>query len=202
MTEAERSDALRTDNRQRLRAIIHERSLLSGGNFTLASGRASSIFFDMKPSMLDPEGANLIADAVLDVIAGEKTPEKTPWSADAVGGLVMGAVPIVAVVAAKSWADPRFAGKPLAGFFVRKEAKDHGTGKKIDGNLAPAARAVILEDVTTTGGSALQAADAVRAAGCSVVGVITLVDRQEGASESFRQAGLSFAAIFSREDFV
>lgn len=202
MTEAERSDARRTDNRQRLRAIIRERSLLSGGNFTLASGRASSTFFDMKPSMLDPEGANLIAGAVLDVIAGGKTPEKTPWPADAVGGLVMGAVPIVAVVAAKSWTDPRFAGKPLAGFFVRKEAKDHGTGKKIDGNLAPAARAVILEDVTTTGGSALQAADAVRAAGCSVVGVITIVDRQEGANESFRQAGLPFAAVFGREDFI
>jgi orotate phosphoribosyltransferase len=180
--------------RDRLRAIIRERSLLSGGRFTLASGRESSIFFDMKPAMLDPEGANLIADAVLDVVAG--------WPADAVGGLVMGAVPIVAVVAAKSWGDPRFAGRPLSGFFVRKEAKDHGTGKRIDGNLAPGARTVILEDVTTTGGSALQAADAVRAAGCRVEGVVTLVDRREGASDAFARAGLPFVAIFSRDDFL
>lgn len=180
--------------RLRLLAIIRERSLLSGGRFTLASGRESSVFFDMKPSMLDAEAANLIADAVLDVVAG--------WTADAVGGLVMGAVPIVAVVAAKSWGDPRFAGRPLAGFFVRKEAKDHGTGRKVEGNLAAGARTVILEDVTTTGGSALQAADAVRAAGCSVEGVVTLVDRREGAAEAFRQAGLPFVAIFSRDDFL
>ena len=137
---------------RRLRDIIRERSLLTAGSFTLASGRASSLFFDMKPAMLDPEGANLIADAVLDRL---DEPEL-----DAVGGLVMGAVPIVAVVCAKS-----FERRLLGRFFVRKEVKDHGTAKLIEGNLPRGARAVVLEDVTTTGGSASRAVEAVRSAG-------------------------------------
>jgi orotate phosphoribosyltransferase len=176
--------------RQRLRDIIRARSLLTGGAFTLASGRESAIFFDMKRTMFDPEGANLIAGAVLDRI-GETAVE-------AVGGLVMGAVPIVSVVCAKSFER----GRPLQGFFVRKETKDHGTAKLIDGNLSHGARVAILEDVTTTGGSALEAADAVRAFGASVVLVITIVDRQEGAAAAFRAHNLPFAAVFTRDDFL
>jgi orotate phosphoribosyltransferase len=175
---------------RRLRDIIRARSLLTAGSFTLASGRASSMFFDMKPTMLHPEGANLIADAVLDRL---KEPEL-----DAVGGLVMGAVPIVAVVCAKSFER----GRPLQGFFVRKEVKDHGTAKLIDGNLARGARAVILEDVTTTGGSALRAVDAVRSAGATVVKVISIVDRLEGAADTFLAHGLSFEAVFTKNDFT
>ena len=176
--------------RQRLRDIIRARSLLTSGTFTLASGRSSRMFFDMKPTMLDPEGANLIADAVLDRL---QEPEL-----EAVGGLVMGAVPIVAVVCAKSFVR----GRPLMGFFVRKETKDHGTARLIDGNLAPGARAAILEDVTTTGGSALRAIEAVRSAGAAVVKVISLVDRQEGATDTFGAHGLPFEAVFTRDDFV
>jgi orotate phosphoribosyltransferase len=163
---------------------------MTGGAFTLASGRESDIFFDMKRTMLDPEGANLIADAVLDRL-GEA-------SVDAVGGLAMGAVPIVAVVCAKSFER----GTPLQGFFVRKEAKDHGTSRLVDGNLAEGARVAVLEDVTTTGGSALRAAAAVHAAGARLVKVVTIVDRLEGAEQAFRAAGLAFEAIFSRTDFV
>ncbi len=110
----------------------------------------------------------------------------------------MGAVPIVAVVCAKSFQR----GRPLQGFFVRKEAKDHGTAKLIDGNLAPGARAAVLEDVTTTGGSALRAVEAVRSAGGSVVKVISVVDRQEGAIDTFVAHGLPFEAVFTRDDFV
>ena len=175
--------------RRRLRDIIRARSLLTAGSFTLASGRASSMFFDMKPAMLDPEAANLIADAVLDRL---DAPEL-----DAVGGLAMGAVPIVSVVCAKSFQR----GRPLQGFFVRKEAKDHGTAKLIEGNLAPGARAVVLEDVTTTGGSALRAVEAVRSAGGSVVKVISIVDRLEGAADTFLAHGLSFEAVFTKDDF-
>ena len=180
--------------RSRLRELIRVRSLLTGGTFTLASGRESSLFFDMKRSMLDAEGANLIADAILDRI--------DPAAVDAVGGLVMGAVPIMAVVCAKSFAAKRFAGRPLQGFFVRKEPKDHGTGRMIDGNLERGARAIILEDVTTTGGSSLAAVEAVRGHGASVVGVITVVDRGEGAAELFRTLDIPFSAIFGRDDFV
>lgn len=176
--------------RQRLGEIIRARSLITGSTFVLASGRQSSVFFDMKRTMFDPEGANLIAEAVLDRI-GEATVE-------AVGGLVMGAVPIVSVVCAKSFER----GRPLQGFFVRKETKDHGTAKLIDGNLSQGARVAILEDVTTTGGSALMAADAVRAFGASVVLVITIVDRLEGAADAFRAYDLPFAAVFSRDDFL
>jgi orotate phosphoribosyltransferase len=172
----------------RLRQVIGERSLLKGGAFTLASGRQSSVFFDMKRTMLDPEGANLIADAVLRRLDGQQV--------DAVGGLVMGAVPIVAVVCAKS-----FPHRPLQGFFVRKEAKDHGTARRVDGNLVPGARVAILEDVTTTGASALLAVDAVRAEGAEVVTVLTVVDRMEGAAAAFAAAGVPFAALLSRDDF-
>src|SRR5512134_1217955 len=122
---------------QPLRDIIRARSLRTSGMFTLTSGRASSIFFDMKPTMLHPEGANLIADAVLDRL---QEPEL-----EAVGGLAMGAVPIVSVVCAKSFRRSR----PLSGFFVRKEAKSHGTASLIEGNLFQGALAAILEDVTT-----------------------------------------------------
>jgi orotate phosphoribosyltransferase len=175
---------------RRLRDIIRERSLLTAGSFTLASGRASSLFFDMKPAMLDPEGANLIADAVLDRLDEP--------GLDAVGGLVMGAVPIVAVVCAKSFER----GRPLQGFFVRKEVKDHGTAKLIEGNLLRGARAVVLEDVTTTGGSALRAVEAVRSAGGSVVKVVSIVDRLEGAAANFLAHGLSFEAVFTKDDFI
>ncbi|MBK8176270.1 MAG: orotate phosphoribosyltransferase [Rhodospirillales bacterium] len=178
-----------TDVRSRLQAIIRQRSLLTGGAFTLASGRESSVFFDMKRTMFDPEGAHLIAEAVLASIGDDPI--------EAVGGLVMGAVPIVAVVCAKSY-DRR----PLQGFFVRKEAKDHGTARQIDGNLSPGARVVILEDVTTTGGSALMAADAVSAAGAAVVRVITIVDRLEGAAAAFAARKLAFSALFTRDDFL
>ena len=108
---------------RRLRDIIRERSLLTAGSFTLASGRASSLFFDMKPAMLDPEGANLIADAVLDRL---DEPEL-----DAVGGLVMGAVPIVAVVCAKSFER----GRPLQ-VSSSARVKDHGTAKLIEGKAS------------------------------------------------------------------
>lgn len=187
MTEA-RANISAAAARTRLRDLIARRSLLQG-DFTLASGRQSSLFFDMKRTMLDPEGANLIADAVLDAI-GDR-------AVDAVGGLVMGAVPVVAVVCAKS------AGRrPLQGFFVRKEVKDHGTARRIDGNLAAGDRVVILEDVTTTGGSALLAVDAVREAGAEVVAVLTIVDRKEGAADAFAAAGVPFEALLAREDFV
>lgn len=172
-----------------LREVIAARSVLTGGAFTLASGRQSSVFFDMKRTMLDPEGANLIAEAALHRLHGIEV--------DAIGGLVMGAVPIVAVVCARSFPE-----RPLQGFFVRKQAKDHGTARQIDGNLVPGARVAILEDVTTTGGSALQAVDAVRAAGAEVVCVLTVVDRLEGAAEAFAAAGLRFEALLTSRDFV
>lgn len=175
--------------RDRLRAIIKERSLLKEGGFRLASGRSSSYFFDMKQTMYDPEGAALVGDLLFAAIREDR--------ADYVGGLETGAIPLVALLCARSWPD-----KPVAGFFVRKEAKGHGTDRLIDGRFERGARVILLEDVTTTGGSVMQAAEAARALDCTIVKVVTVVDRLEGASDNFRAAGIPFAAIFTREDFA
>jgi orotate phosphoribosyltransferase len=147
----------------------------------------------MKPTMLDPEGAALIGRLVLERIAG--------LGATRVGGLEMGAVPLATAVAVAS----HLAGRPLPAFFVRKQAKEHGTRSLVEG-LAPGEtvqgqRVVIVEDVTTTGGSAMKAVEAVRADGAVVAAVVTIVDRQEGAAESFEAAGLDFRPVLTIEDF-
>lgn len=188
---ASAKNARGTDSdRQRLHALIKERSF-GRGNVVLASGRASNFYFDMKRTMFHPEAASLLARMILARLAGERV--------DAVGGLELGAVPLVACVAALSHVE----GTPLAGFFVRKTVKDHGTRKRIEG-LADlrAKRVAILEDVTTTGGSALQAVEAVRDAGATPVLVLTMVDRQEGAAESFAAAGVPFASLFTAAEFL
>lgn len=158
------------------------------GQFTLASGAKSGIFFNLKPIMLLPEAASIIADEMLDRLKGEKV--------DFIGGLEMGAVPIVAAICAKSW--PR---TPIPAFFVRKAAKDHGTKELIEGNLKENSNVVIVEDVTTTGGSALKAAKAVRERGCRILKVMTVIDRLEGALENLAAQGLRFDSLFTKNDF-
>lgn len=175
--------------RERLRRIIEAKSLMRGGEFTLASGRQSSFFFNMKQTMLDPEGADLLADAVLDVLERE--------GARNVGGLEMGAVPLVAAVCVKSHG--RY---PVNAFYVRKQQKDHGARQRIDGHLDPEADTIVVEDVTTTGGSALQAVEAVRERGARVATVLTIVDRLEGARETLKAHGLELVALYTREDFA
>jgi orotate phosphoribosyltransferase len=175
-------------NRHRLREIIAEKSL-TRGRFKLASGSESSVFFDMKMTLLDPEGATLAADLILDLLGGEKV--------DAVGGLVIGACPIVSAICVKSWMRER----PLQGFYVRKEPKERGTRKLIEGNLEAGSVAVILEDVTTEGNSALRAVHAARDLGCTVSKVVTVVDRMQGAREKLSQEGIELIALFTRDDF-
>ncbi len=189
MPAAEARAASRRERRGRLRDIIHERSLLRDGDFVLASGRKSPVFFDMKMTVLDPEGAALIAEAVLDLI------EDDP--AELIGGLELGAVPIVAAVCVMS------AGRrPIRGFIVRKAKKGHGTDRLIDGPIREGARAVVVEDVTTTGGSALQAVEAARAKGCRVDKAITIVDRLEGAVENLAKHGVALESLFTMRDFT
>lgn len=179
--------------RERLRAEIANRSFGEGAPIRLASGRESTFYFNMKPTMMSPVGAHGIAALMLDAIADD--------SADFVGGLELGAVPIAAAIAAVSAIE----GRPMPGFFVRKAAKEHGTRRLIEG-LAPhetldGKRVVLVEDVTTTGGSALQAAEQVRAEGGIIVRVVTIVDREEGAAEAFAEAGLPFTALFLASAF-
>lgn len=180
-------------DRAKLIDIVKARSFQQGAEMKLASGRTSSFYFNMKPTMMHAEGAHLIGRLVGQRLAAE--------GIDLVGGLEMGAVPLAAAVAATSGAQ----GAPLNAFFVRKQTKEHGTQALIEG-LSPdetleGKRVVILEDVTTTGGSALKAVDVVKEAGAEVALVLTLVDRQEGADEAFAKAGLAFDAIMRKDDF-
>jgi len=186
MTKSEASDL--ADKKQKLRTIISRASLLRDAEFRLTSGRSSNFFFDLKRTMLDPEGASLLADLLFDRIKGEPV--------DCIGGMETGAIPIVATLCMRSWPQ-----KPIKGFFIRKEAKGHGTDQRVDGLLENGSRVILVEDVTTTGGSAMRAVDQVRRAQCMVIKVITIVDRLEGAEDNFRRSGIRFEALFDRRDF-
>ncbi len=176
--------------RDRLREIIARRSFFRG-DITLASGKKSSFYFDMKPSMFDPEGADLMSDLIFARLAGVPC--------DLVGGLEMGAVPLISPVSIKS----RAAGRPIPGFFVRKAVKDHGTKKLIDGvSDVTGQSVVIVEDVTTTGQSAMQAVRALEAAGAKITLVISIVDREDGAEDLYREAGIPFAPLFKAHEFL
>jgi orotate phosphoribosyltransferase len=177
------------DKKQRLRDIIAKKSLLSG-SFTLASGKPSGYFFDMKKTMFDPEGASLVGELIYELVADDT-------DCAAIGGLELGAVPIAVAVAMKSSEGKR----PIDAFFVRKEAKDHGTAKLIDGNFAPGSKVIVLEDVTTTGGSAMKAVKAVRDQGGTVAKIVTIVDRLEGARENLKKEGLELVSLFTNDDF-
>jgi orotate phosphoribosyltransferase len=177
------------EKRARLLVIIREKSYLTeGGPFKLASGGMSDHYLDMKPTMFSPEGLNLIADLVYDMIREDQ-------SVDAVGGLELGAVPITNAVIMRSWGD-----RPINGFVVRKEKKGHGTDKKIDANFRPDSHVVLFEDVTTRGGSVMEAVKAVRARGATVTKIITIVDRLEGATENLQKEGIELQAVFTIED--
>lgn len=174
--------------KSRLREIIKRESLLTGETLQLASGGVSDIYFDMKKTMLDPEGANLAAQAILEILESEDF--------DCIGGLAMGAIPIITAVCMKS-----FPHRPLRVFFVRREAKHHGTKKLIDGYLENNSTVVILDDVTTTGGSVLEAVKAVKERGCRVSKVITILDRLEGAKENLEKEGIELIALFTIDEF-
>ena len=178
-----------SDPRGRLRQLIRELSFTKG-QFKLASGRTSNYFFNLKPTMLHPEGINLLADAILEKLKG--------LEADYIGGLAMGAVPIVVAVVMKSQASDR----PLKGFWVRKEVKDHGIVKAVDGDLADGAKVVIVEDVTTTGGSAMKAVEEAKKKHCEIRTVITVIDRLEGAKENLAKQGIELISLFTTEDFL
>jgi orotate phosphoribosyltransferase len=175
--------------RNKLFMLLKERAFRRG-KIILASGRESDFYFDMKPAMLDPDGASLLAELILQELQGVQ--------ADCVGGLEMGAVPLIAPVAMKSLDY----GRHLQGFFVRKAIKDHGTKKRVDGADITGKSVVILEDVTTTGGSAMDAVKAVTEAGAKVALVLSILDRGEGASDLYAAAGIPFKSLFRADEFL
>lgn len=150
------------------------------GQFTLASGRQSTLYIDARLTTMSPEGLAVIGPLGVAALAG------SGWDVQAVGGLTLGADPVSYAISYASISGPR----PLRAFTVRKQAKEHGTAKLIEGPFHTGDRVAIIEDVITTGGSALKAAQAVREAGGVIAGVLALVDREEGGREAIEITGI------------
>ncbi len=177
--------------RNRTFQIIKEKSYREG-NFVLVSGKTSHFYLDMKPTMFDPEGANLLAELIIDLL------KQIPERIDLIGGLAMGAVPLVSAVTVLSASKP----KKLPGFVVRKQVKDHGTKKLIEtGEDLKGKNVVVLDDVTTTGESAMYAVEAAQQAGANVLLVLSIVDREEGAVEFYKDKGIPFRWLFRLSQF-
>ena len=169
-------------------AQAEELGALLFGEFALASGQTSSYYFDGRLLTLSPKGGNLAAQALL--------PAVREAGAEAVGGPAVGAVPLVAAVTMLSGQD---GGAPVSGFFVRKEAKDHGAGKAIEGPLPPGARVAVVDDVCSTAGSLYMAIEAAEAAGHEVVLVACILDRGQGGADRLRADGYRFHAVLAAD---
>ena len=178
-------------DRNALLTLLATRSTRRGA-FTLASGRQSSVYIDARLTTMSPEGLSLIGPLGLRAIRDAK------WAVTAVGGLTLGADPISYAISYAS-AD---GSSPLRAFTVRKEVKAHGTGKLIEGPFQPSDTVAVIDDVITTGSSALKAVDAVRAAGGTVAGVLALVDREEGGREALERAGLQVVSLARVSDIL
>jgi orotate phosphoribosyltransferase len=172
-------------------ALLAERSTRRG-KFTLASGKQSEYYIDARLTTMSPEGLSVIGRL------GLSTLRKSRWSIDAIGGLTLGADPISYAI---SYASAESA-HPLRAFTVRKETKAHGTGKLIEGPFREGDHVAVIEDVITTGGSALRAIEAVRAAHGTVEGVLALVDREEGGREAIEAAGVSIISLVSASQII
>src|ERR1700693_3187049 len=164
--------------------LLAERSS-KRGRFKLASGKESDFYVDARLTTMSPEGLAMIGPLAL------LTLREMGWIVDAIGGLTLGADPISYAISYASAASDH----PLRAFTVRKEAKAHGTGKLLEGPGREGERAAVIEDVITAGGSALRAIEAVRSAKVSVVGVLALVDREEGGRQAIEKTGVSVISL-------
>ena len=171
-------------NTEKLRQLLAERSV-KRGQFTLASGKSSTIYIDARLTTMSPDGMVLIGMLGLECIRTKG------WETDAVGGLTLGADPVAYAISHTSAGET----KPLRAFTIRKEAKTHGTGRQIEGPFRSGDRVVIIEDVITTGKSALQAIEAVASEGGQILGVLAVVDRQEGGREAVQSRGYDVTAL-------
>ncbi len=183
------NDNRREGPRDRLCRLLAERSFRLG-DFELASGAHSDYYIDCRTTTMHAHGQVLIGEV------GYHAIRDAGFRPDAIGGLTMGADPMAYSIAAESWRQ----GEPIHAFSVRKRAKRHGRGQLIEGCFEPGARVVIVEDVITTGGSALKALGAVRQARGEVLAVVGLVDREEGGRRSLEEAGLPTIVLFTATD--
>ena len=179
------------NHRDRLKQLLVERSLKLG-DFTLASGARSNYYIDARPTTMSAEGQVLVGHVALELVLNSGL-EPTH-----VGGLTMGADPVAYAIAHRSALD----GCRIDGFSVRKKAKEHGTGQRVEGGLHTASRCLVVEDAMTTGRSSLQAVRAVQERGATVVGVMTLVDRSENAKGLFAAEGLPLLSVFTGEEIL
>jgi orotate phosphoribosyltransferase len=175
-------------DKQALISLIKE-TALQFGDFTLASGKKATFYLDCRKVTLDSRGAKLIGAGMLELL-GDKLPQL-------VGGMAIGADPITAAILTLAGVE----GKPLRGVMVRKEPKQHGTGKYVEGPYAAGEELVIVEDVVTTGGSSLLAIERCEAAGLKVKRVFAIVDRLEGGREAFAAKGYELTTLLTIKDF-
>jgi orotate phosphoribosyltransferase len=169
--------------RARLLQVVNDKAVFKG-EFILASGAKSNYYIDGKYTSLMAEGLAYFAKVVLEMIKDDDVKY--------IGGPTLGADPIIGGTIALSY----LLGRPLDGFIVRKEQRDHGRMRMIEGPLTEGARVAVIEDVTTSGGSVLKAIKMIEEQKCEVVRVICLVDRLSGAQENFKKAGYKFTPIF------
>ena len=180
-----------SEAKARLRELLRTHSYREG-DFVLASGRRSSFYVDVRRTSLTAEGAALIGETLLELMLAQG------WRPDGVGGMTLGADPLTTAVGIAA----HRAGVPLSCFIVRKQAKDHGTGRQIEagGDLPDGGAVVVLDDTVTTGGSTLQSVEALQRAGYRVLGALCLVDREEGGAQALADAGVALVPLFRLSD--
>jgi orotate phosphoribosyltransferase len=182
----ERTERARPELLELLQQLSYRRTTV-----VLASGRESDFFIDCKPTVLSAKGHALVGELMLDAL--RHLPK-----CDAVAGVALGGCPLASAVSLMS----EIRHRPLPALYVRKEVKDHGTRRLVEGQLDAGMKVVLLEDVITSGGSTLKAADVLRNHGADVVGVVVLVDRLEGGAEAIQRAGLEIVSLYTRHDFT
>ncbi len=179
--------------RQRLIELILERTFkfTDEPTFKLASGAMSNFYFNCKPTTLNSEGMYLVGNLLYEMIKGRRS-----WKVKGVGGLTLGADPVANAIAYTSY----LKGEPVEAFVVRKEPKKHGTMLWIEGNVKNGDKVVIVEDVITTGGSSKKAIERARECGLKVLGVVVLIDRQEGGRKAIESLGVPVRVLLTKEE--
>jgi orotate phosphoribosyltransferase len=172
-------------DRTRLIQLLVERSIRRG-DFVLASGARSTYYVDCRTTTTSAEGQFLVGQLGWELLRA------SGLEPDSIGGLTMGADPVAYAIAHTSW----IAGSPIDAFSVRKQPKEHGTGRRIEGNFEAGSRVVVIEDVITSGGSALQACAAIEAEGGEVTGVLAIIDRESGGREAIEAKGYRVITLF------